>query len=576
MYIRQYGLQRNPFRNAPGSTLFYTSYNHKGTLDTLVQGIRGRYGLHLVTGENGTGKTTMARFILMAYSHEFNMAYLGNPFVTDTEFFDHIITSFGDTPLPEASPKQQVDSIIRLLSTRSTYDLPFVLLVDEAHHLSRDIYDHLLVLANLQHNGVPMLQTVLLGLPTLQDMLSESRFGSLNQRIGSRCIVRPMQREETGKYINYRLNKAGCRKQYLFGPRAIRLVHKITDGKPRLINHLCSLALEEGARRTRSTIDVKIIKTVLKDPAYTALFFPDKTKYGAESTYSGQRSSRWRPAGQWAFFPVAALILTCSAALGAYFAATNNFSLPLPKILDTSEAPQTSGAGTPGTFLADLEVPVPQLTAPTLDLPTNYPVSTGRSTHLRTRNKDIATSSITSTLRTPASFPPTDDLPSKAAKNRIRCERLSQHPFPSAQPIGQEKPGDAGATTKPGGLDRSPTTHTPNNMPAQQVECEPPASGRSSEVHTVKGASDTDPASPPEIPTQSQRPDLPALPEKFSNVRLNALVWDPNPIQRMAVINSQILHEKSIFGRLTVLKISKGYVILGYANQRFLLKPTTR
>ncbi len=380
MYIRQYGLERNPFKNAPGSTLFYTSYNHKGVLDSLVEGIRGRYGLHLVAGENGTGKTTLARFLQMAYAHEFTMAYLGNPFVTDIEFLNHVLESFGGGPLPDASPKVLVDALCGLLAAQSKGERIFVLLVDEAHHLSRDIFDHLLVLSNQHHSSVPMMQIALLGLPSLLEILAEPRFGSLNQRIGSRNFVHPMNLEETGKYIGYRLTKAGCRKQYLFDGRAIKCIFKVTGGKPRLINHLCSLALEEGARQTRSIIDAKVVRAVLKDPAYTSLFFPDSAGQGLKKQAS--------PVDR-RLTVVTGLLLAMLLAGGTYIT-TRHFetealqqnvapaeqfekiTIPKPSKPGPSPAPALP-------FWADLEIPEPIFEEPRIELPEKFPVSTGKA-----------------------------------------------------------------------------------------------------------------------------------------------------------------------------------------------------
>jgi len=264
MDLKMFGLERNPFKNAPGSTSFYSSVNHKKLLDSLLLGLRERYGLHLILGENGTGKTTLCRFIQLAYAHEFDLGYLGNPFVTDHEFLRHVLTEFGVPHEPTATNKELMDAFGRHLAQQFAKGRTVALFIDEAHHLDRSIFDQLLVMANMQQGGVPMVQIVLCGLPELLGVLAKPGMGSLNQRIGTRTMLAPLSLEETAKYIRYRLEAAKSRDLSLFAPKAVKIIWKATGGKPRLINHLSRLSLERAAGEGRHAISPAVVKAALK------------------------------------------------------------------------------------------------------------------------------------------------------------------------------------------------------------------------------------------------------------------------------------------------------------------------
>ncbi|MEG6552687.1 AAA family ATPase, partial [Desulfocurvibacter africanus] len=231
------------FANAPGSTFFYSGAVHKQLLEGLVRALRDRLGLHLVLGDFGTGKTTLCNFVLMAYSHEFIMGYLGNPFVDETEFFRQVAAVLGAEAPETASAKECLDALEGFLRRQHMERKVCVVFVDEAHLLDPALLDRLLVLSNLQVSGVPLLQVVLAGVPGLLDLLAMPRFGSLNQRIGSRHWLQPLGKAELNEYVRHRLAHAGS-DQELFSPRALSAVQRRSGGRPRLVNMLCRLSLE--------------------------------------------------------------------------------------------------------------------------------------------------------------------------------------------------------------------------------------------------------------------------------------------------------------------------------------------
>lgn len=260
------------FANAPGSTYYYTSVNHRNLLEGLLKGLRDRLGLHLVLGDFGTGKTTLCNYVLMAYGHEFDMAYLGNPFLSEAEFFSHIASQLGAEVPAEATAKQAVDALEAHLRDRHLAGRTMVVFLDEAHLLDRDLFDRLLVLSNLQEAGVPLLQIVLVGVPQLLGILSGPRFSSLNQRIGSRHVLSPLGRQETAQYVRQRLLKAGCADPGLFEDNALTLIHELSGGRPRLINLLCRLALESLAASGQVTVSPALVQVVSRDPSFATLF----------------------------------------------------------------------------------------------------------------------------------------------------------------------------------------------------------------------------------------------------------------------------------------------------------------
>jgi general secretion pathway protein A len=272
MYWEKHGLTTNPFRNAPGSTFFYSSLNHRHILERILRGFREHVGPQLLLGENGIGKTTLCRYLLGAHGREFNLVYLGNPFVSETEFLAHLAGGLGLETAAGDRPKGLVDRLTDHLSAELQQGRVSVFMVDEAHHLSDDLLSQVLVLSNLQADGVPLVQLFISGLPGFSEVLDKPQMLSLSQRIGARSHIRRFSREETREYVLERLARAGCHSS-LFAAPAMAEVHRAAAGVPRLINHACRLTLE-AAQTADADIDAGLVRRVTSDPLYAKLFHP--------------------------------------------------------------------------------------------------------------------------------------------------------------------------------------------------------------------------------------------------------------------------------------------------------------
>ncbi len=259
------------FANAPGSTYFYSGAAHKRLMEDLVRALRDRLGLHLVLGDFGMGKTTLCNFVLMAYAHEFIMGYLGNPFLDEAEFFRHMAQALGCECQGLTTAKEHLDALEAFLRRRHMERKVCVVFIDEAHLLDPALLDRLLVISNLQISGVPLVQVVLAGVPSLLELLGAPRYGSLNQRIGSRHWLRPLSKAETRDYVRHRLAHAGC-DQELFSGRALAAVQRRSGGRPRLVNLLCRLGLEICARQGGHEVSPAMVRAAASGPAYRSLF----------------------------------------------------------------------------------------------------------------------------------------------------------------------------------------------------------------------------------------------------------------------------------------------------------------
>jgi general secretion pathway protein A len=533
MDLKMFGLERNPFKNAPGSTSFYSSVNHKKLLDSLLLGLRERYGLHLILGENGTGKTTLCRFIQLAYAHEFDLGYLGNPFVTDHEFLRHVLTEFGVPHEPTATNKELMDAFGRHLAQQFAKGRTVALFIDEAHHLDRSIFDQLLVMANMQQGGVPMVQIVLCGLPELLGVLAKPGMGSLNQRIGTRTMLAPLSLEETAKYIRYRLEAAKSRDLSLFAPKAVKIIWKATGGKPRLINHLSRLSLERAAGEGRHAISPAVVKAALKDSAYTSLFDPEAYQAPVPRT-PGRR-------GQTLLKGLSAATLVALAAWGL---ATYGQEF-VSRFVPTREPPvQADAPPTPGA------IPGPVLPAP---LPALVPTPDTQSVEVM-KSAAEAVKSAAESLKTMAeSVRSAGSQPAMAPRAEDESMLLPPPVLPTAEP-GNIKGTYVVPDLPPG---------TPASPPLEEA---PVAAQRPAKEQPTPAA--------PVLPAAKIVPpgQFEPLPPRLANLHVNAIAWHNDAAKRMVVMDDRILHQGDSLMGTTVETIGQDHVILTEHNHRYLLQ----
>jgi len=244
MYTRFFGLSEKPFAITPDPRYLYLSERHAEALAHLLYGINESGGFIQLTGEVGTGKTTVVRTLLSRVPHHADVAVILNPRVTPVEFLLTICEELG-IAIEEAdrdSVKQMVDALNRRLLAAHAEGRRIIVIVDEAQNLSADTLEQVRLLTNLETPTQKLLQIILIGQPELRDLLNRNDLRQLAQRITGRYHLNPLSREETLGYVRHRLRVAGAAGE-IFTPRALSEVHRLSSGIPRVINVTCDRAL---------------------------------------------------------------------------------------------------------------------------------------------------------------------------------------------------------------------------------------------------------------------------------------------------------------------------------------------
>ena len=280
MYAPFFGLQQEAFSIAPDPRFLHLSAMHREALAHLLYGLQGGGGFVLLTGEIGTGKTTVCRCFLEQIPPGHQVAYIYNPKLTPAELLQTVCQEFGITlpdPLPEGL-KPFTDALNRHLLAGHAAGQQFVLIVDEAQALSAPLLEMLRLLTNLETQERKLLQIVLVGQPELRDQLARPELEQLAQRVIARVHLGPMQRAETADYVRHRLGVAGLTGEQPFSDRALALVHRLSGGVPRRINLLCQRAMlgayADGTRRIGPAIVRKAAAEVFARPTAARAFGP--------------------------------------------------------------------------------------------------------------------------------------------------------------------------------------------------------------------------------------------------------------------------------------------------------------
>ncbi len=242
MYQAFFGLNEIPFSIAPNPQFLFLSDRHREALTHLTYGLGETGGFVLLTGEVGTGKTTVSRCLLKQLPETTDTAFILNPSLTELELLatlcDELGIQYGDKP----TLKQLTDLISQFLLNNHQQGRHTLLIIDEAQHLRAEVLEQLRLLTNLETDTKKLLQIILIGQPELQQLLQRQELRQLAQRITARYHLMPLTQEEVGLYVQHRLQVAG-RHQPLFSSSAIKALHKYSGGIPRLVNLLCERAL---------------------------------------------------------------------------------------------------------------------------------------------------------------------------------------------------------------------------------------------------------------------------------------------------------------------------------------------
>ena len=244
MYLTFFGLNEKPFAITPDPRYLYLSERHAEALAHLLYGINESGGFIQLTGEVGTGKTTVVRTLLSRVPHHADVAVILNPRVTPVEFLLTICEELG-LPIADAdrsSVKQMVDALNRRLLTAHAEGRRIIVIVDEAQNLSADVLEQVRLLTNLETPTQKLLQIILIGQPELRELLDRTELRQLAQRITGRYHLEPLSSEETKGYVRHRLRVAGTTGD-IFTAAALAEVFRLSRGIPRVINVTCDRAL---------------------------------------------------------------------------------------------------------------------------------------------------------------------------------------------------------------------------------------------------------------------------------------------------------------------------------------------
>ena len=263
MYASYFGLKQEPFSIAPDPRLLFMSERHREALAHLLYGVGGGGGFVLLTGEIGTGKTTVCQLFLEQVPAHCNVAYIFNPKLTVTELLQSVCEEFHIAlPPQERAPtvKDYLDPLNGFLLREHAAGRSSVLIIDEAQNLSADVLEQLRLLTNLETRERKLLQIVLIGQPELRSMLARPELEQLAQRVIARYHLDALAEAETAHYVQHRLEAAGLTQPLPFERRALRRIHQLTGGVPRRINLLCDRALLGAFAGGHSRVDRAIVE----------------------------------------------------------------------------------------------------------------------------------------------------------------------------------------------------------------------------------------------------------------------------------------------------------------------------
>jgi general secretion pathway protein A len=338
LYEAFYGFREQPFALSTDPRFLFLSASHRRAHDELLTGLRRREGILLLTGDTGTGKTTLCRAVLDALGHRSFSALILNPYMSDAEVLRVVLRDFGLVSrdeirrgaLAKADMPQLLDTLESFLRSLLPLHSYAVLVIDEAQSLAPVVLDQIRMLGAYEQDGQRLLQIVLVGQPSLAHTLQTEPLRALNERISRRVALIALSDAEISEYIRHRLLVAGGG-AVTFSPEALSLVAELSKGVPRRVNLLCDRALEQGRVAGSSTIEADMIRRASRaisgepdEPARPLIVESDLTTDPVPSAQDFELTFGQTPVtkrrGRGVLIGAVVLVLAGALAVGAYYA----------------------------------------------------------------------------------------------------------------------------------------------------------------------------------------------------------------------------------------------------------------
>ena len=265
MYLPFYSLKEKPFAITSNPSFLFLSQRHKEALSYMTYGIKERMGFIAITGEVGTGKTTVCRALLNQLDERTKTAFIFNSNLTELQLMQTIIEDLG-IQTKKKNRAALFSELNHFLIDQLSQNNNVVLIIDEAQNLSHELLEQVRMLSNLEADNEKLLQIILVGQPELREKLSSPSLRQLRQRIAVRYHIEPLNREEVYQYIHHRLSLSGANGSGpFFEEKAVDSIYKHSGGIPRLINIICDKALLMGYVLDQKNINNDMIKKCVSE-----------------------------------------------------------------------------------------------------------------------------------------------------------------------------------------------------------------------------------------------------------------------------------------------------------------------
>ncbi len=264
MYFKYYGFKEAPFNMTPNSRFFFESSKHTEALSTLIYAIEERKGFVVITGDIGSGKTTVCRTLLNKLTSTTQTALITNTHMSGKDLLCSILEDLEVDYIP-GSKSKLLSQLNQYLIEQLRQDNNVVVIIDEAQNLTPNVLEEVRMLSNLETENEKLIQIIFLGQPELKKKLSMPRLEQLRQRIAVFYHLVPLTEEETKQYVFYRLKVASESNRQYFTYEALNLIYQFSNGIPRLVNSICDSALLNGFIYEKEVIDGELMREVVNE-----------------------------------------------------------------------------------------------------------------------------------------------------------------------------------------------------------------------------------------------------------------------------------------------------------------------